>query len=111
MSASSGRAVYGEFIRRTIIVLLLLFMVGALCAAVFAYWFTKPIKNIARDTRRMSDLEFVPPPVARRDEIGQLVKDVYLLTETHTGQKALASSFRALILSPPRLRWKTSFCL
>lgn len=81
VSASPGRAVYGEFIRRTIIVLLLLFIVGALCAAVFAYWFTKPIKNIARDTRRMSDLEFVPPPVARGDEIGQLAKDVYQMYE------------------------------
>jgi two-component system sensor histidine kinase VanS len=79
--ASSGGVVYDEFIRNTIIVLLILFFAGSLGAAVFAYQITKPIRNIARDTKRMSDLEFVPPPVARRDEIGQLAKDVYRMYE------------------------------
>jgi two-component system sensor histidine kinase VanS len=78
---SAGGAVYDEFIRSTIIVLLLLFLAGMLGAAVFAGLITKPIKNIARDTKRMSDLEFVPPPVASRDEIGQLAKDVYRMYE------------------------------
>jgi len=78
---SNGQTVYNDFIIRTIIVLLILFVIGALCAAWFAYRFTKPIKTLALDTRRMAGLEFVPPPVARRDEIGQLAKDVYKMYE------------------------------
>jgi two-component system sensor histidine kinase VanS len=82
MSAkSSGGTVYQEFVQKTIIVLLSLFVIGGLAASAFAYRITRPIKTLARDTKRMSELEFVPPPVARRDEIGQLAKDVYRMYE------------------------------
>ena len=80
-SVSPGTAVYNEFIVRTVIVLLVLFFIGAICAAWFAHRITKPIKTIAKDTKRMAALEFVPPPIARRDEIGQLAKDVYGMYE------------------------------
>lgn len=79
--AASGGAVYRDFIQKTAVVLLLLFITGGLTASVFAYRITKPIKILARDTKRMSELEFVAPPVARKDEIGQLAEDVYHMYE------------------------------
>jgi len=78
---SYSEAVYNDFVLRTVIVIIMLFLIGTLCAALFAYRFTKPIRTLAMDTRRMADLEFVPPPVARKDEIGQLAKDVYEMYE------------------------------
>lgn len=80
-SVSSGGTVYSEFIKKTTFVLFALFVIGSLSAGLFAYRITKPIKNIAQDTKRMSNLEFVPPPVARKDEIGQLANDVYKMYE------------------------------
>jgi two-component system sensor histidine kinase VanS len=78
---SSSGVIYNEFLHRTIIVLLVLLVIGASSAGLFAYRITKPIKNIAHDTRRMTSLEFVPPPIPRRDEIGQLANDVYKMYE------------------------------
>lgn len=78
---SSGGVVYREFLQRTIIVLLVLFTIGTLSAGVFAYRIANPIKNIARDTKRMINLELVPPPLPRRDEIGYLANDVYKMYE------------------------------
>jgi two-component system sensor histidine kinase VanS len=78
---ASGGTVYREFIQKMIIVLLLVFLVGGLTASAFAYRITRPIKKLALDTKRMSELEFVPPPVARKDELGQLAGDVYKMYE------------------------------
>lgn len=80
-SVSSENVVYNEFLQRTIIVLLVLFVIGASSAGLFAYRIAKPIKNIARDTKRMASLELVPPPIPRKDEIGQLADDVYKMYE------------------------------
>jgi len=80
-SALSESVAHNEFIQRTIAVLLVLFVIGAFTASVFAYRIAKPIKNIARDTRRMASLELVPPPIPRRDEIGHLANDVYVMYE------------------------------
>jgi two-component system sensor histidine kinase VanS len=80
-SVSSGGVVYNEFLRRTIIVLFLLLIIGAAGAGLFAYRITKPIKTIARDTKRMTNMESVPPPIPRRDEIGHLADDVYMMYE------------------------------
>jgi len=60
---------------------LVLFVIGMLCAGIFAYRIAKPIKNIARDTKRMTNLELVLPPSPRRDEIGHLANDVYKMYE------------------------------
>jgi two-component system sensor histidine kinase VanS len=80
-SMSSGGVVYNEFLQRMIIVLFILLVIGAGSAGLFAYRITKPIKNIARDTKRMTSLELVPPPIPRRDEIGHLANDVYKMYE------------------------------
>ena len=80
-SALSDGAAYNEFLQRTITVLLVLFILGAFLAGVFAYRIAKPIKNIAHDSKRMANLETVSPPIPRRDEIGQLANDVYAMYE------------------------------
>ncbi|MDR0437002.1 MAG: HAMP domain-containing histidine kinase [Bacteroidales bacterium] len=72
---------HNEFVQRTVIVLLILLAIGALSASVFAHRIARPIRNIARDTKRMASLELVPPPIPRRDEIGQLAEDVYIMYE------------------------------
>jgi len=73
--------VHREFIQNTIIALLLLFLIGGIAASVFAHLITKPIKILAQNTKRMSELEFAAAPVARNDEIGQLADDVYVMYE------------------------------
>jgi len=80
-SASSVGVVHSEFLQRTIIVLSVLFVIGALGASLFAYRITKPIKIIAHTTKRMTNLDLVPPPIPRRDEIGRLAEDVYKMYE------------------------------
>lgn len=74
-------AVYNKFIGKTFIALLLILMVSILAASIFAYHIAKPIKKIANDTKKMSDLDFVPVPDVRKDEIGQLARDVYKMYE------------------------------
>ena len=80
-STLSEGVAHNEFVQRTIIVLLILLAIGALSASVFAHRIARPIKNIARDTKRMASLELVPPPIPRKDEIGQLAEDVYIMYE------------------------------
>ena len=80
-STLSDGVAHNEFVQRTIIVLLILLVIGALSASVFAHRIARPIRNIARDTKRMASLELVPPPIPRRDEIGQLAEDVYIMYE------------------------------
>lgn len=77
----SGTKVYNDAIYKTAMALLILLIASIFGAAMFAGWIAKPIKKIAGDTKRMSALEFVPAPVARRDEIGQLAGDVYRMYE------------------------------
>jgi two-component system sensor histidine kinase VanS len=80
-STLSDGVAHNEFVQRTIIVLLILLVIGALSASVFAHRIARPIRNIARDTKRMASLALVPPPIPRRDEIGQLAEDVYIMYE------------------------------
>lgn len=81
MGESFLSSIYKEFVAKTIAVLVCLFVAGAICAAAFAWRITKPIKRLAHDTQQMSDLNFVPPPVVRKDEIGQLAEYVYKMYE------------------------------
>jgi two-component system, OmpR family, sensor histidine kinase VanS len=75
--AVSKSGVYNDAFRKSAIALLLLLLASILGAAVFAEYIAKPIKKLAGDTHRMSDLEFTPVPMVRKDEIGQLANDVY----------------------------------
>jgi two-component system sensor histidine kinase VanS len=76
-STVSGTGIYDEAIYKTVSALLLLFIASMIVAALFARKIAKPIKRIAFDTKKMSALEYVAPPIERYDEIGQLAGDVY----------------------------------
>ena len=80
-SIIANDTVHREFVRNTVMALLILFLVGGVAASVFAHRITKPIKILAQNTKRMSKLEFAAPPIARNDEIGQLADDVYIMYE------------------------------
>ncbi|MGA8941509.1 MAG: HAMP domain-containing sensor histidine kinase [Thermoactinomyces sp.] len=47
----------------------------------FARQLTKPIKTLAYNTNRMANLEDVPPPPERKDELGMLARDVHSMYE------------------------------
>ena len=80
-SALYSGVAHNDFLQRTIVVLMVLLAIGALSAGVFAHRIAKPIKKIAYDTKRMASLDPVPPPMPRKDEIGQLAQDVYKMYE------------------------------
>ena len=77
----AGNAVFVEFIEKSVIALVLLILVSVIGAILFARGMTKPIKRLATDTTKMSNLESVCAPTARGDEIGQLSSDVYAMYE------------------------------
>ena len=78
----SGPEVYNEFFRITVIVIFIILGISVIAAAIFARRIADPIKKIAEDTKRMSDLQPVSPPVLRKDEIGRLASDVYKMYGT-----------------------------
>lgn len=47
------------------------------CAFFFARQMTKPIKILANSANKMANLKEVPPPSERKDELGELARDVY----------------------------------
>ncbi len=70
-------SIYEELVYRTAATLILLFISGTVGAAFFAQRMTEPIKKLAADTKKMSNLEPVPAPLIRPDEVGQLTGDVH----------------------------------
>ncbi|HHV08713.1 MAG TPA: HAMP domain-containing histidine kinase [Clostridiales bacterium] len=76
-SSTSGAFIYHIFIWDAIAAFAIVFCASLIAAAVFARRITKPIKKIAGDTRKMSELQIVDEPRQRNDEIGQLAGDVY----------------------------------
>ena len=77
----AGNTAVMEFIEKFIIAIALLLLISIFGAAAFARGMTKPIKHLADDTTKMANLEFVPSPTVRKDEIGQLSADVYAMYE------------------------------
>jgi two-component system, OmpR family, sensor histidine kinase VanS len=73
----SDPSVYQELIYRTGVTVVLLFLAGTGGAVLFAHRMTKPIKKLAADTKKMSNLEPVPVPSISGDEFGQLTDDVH----------------------------------
>lgn len=74
-------SVYEELIYRTAATLIILLISGTVGAALFAHGMTNPIKKLAADTKKMSNLEPVPAPLIRNDEVGQLTSDVHEMYE------------------------------
>jgi two-component system sensor histidine kinase VanS len=68
---------YDKWITRALV---LFFATLAVCVAgafAFASQITRPIKNLVDSTRKMANLEDVPPLPERKDELGVLARDVY----------------------------------
>lgn len=67
---------YDSLILRVVAALLAIIAAGIIGAFFFARQMTKPIKKLAYDTNKMANLEDVPPPPERKDELGMLARDV-----------------------------------
>jgi HAMP domain-containing protein len=80
MSGTSFESsVYDEIIGNVVLAFILVLFIGLIAAAVFAQKIAKPIRILTHNTRQMAQFKEVPPFNARKDEIGQLAKDVYLM--------------------------------
>jgi two-component system sensor histidine kinase VanS len=78
-STFSGTSVYTEILGKAVWVFGLVFLVSLFAAFLFARKIAEPIKKVSSDTHAMSLLMPVEPPKDRKDEIGQLSKDVYAM--------------------------------
>ena len=78
-STFSGNSVYTEILEKAIWIFGSVFLVSLFAAFLFARQIAKPIKKVSGDTHSMSLLLPVEPPKERKDEIGQLSKDVYAM--------------------------------
>jgi len=77
----SGKEIYVEYIEKTAIALGLILLVSIIGAALFARRIASPIRKIAKDIKNMAELQTVPAPKTRNDEIGELAVDVYSMYE------------------------------
>ena len=77
----SGTEIYVDYIEKTAVALGLILLVSILGAALFARRIANPIRNIAKDTKHMAQLQSVPAPKMKNDEIGELASDVYSMYE------------------------------
>jgi len=68
---------YEGLISQVLIALIVMLAVSIAGALIFARQMTRPIKQIADNTRRMAELEDVPPTRERADELGDLSRDVH----------------------------------
>ncbi len=68
---------YRELIIRGVAVFAVILALSLICAFVFARQMTKPITRLADSVGRMANLEVVPPPTERKDELGTLARDIY----------------------------------
>lgn len=78
-SRAGLEAFYCELIIRGVAVLAVMLALCLVCAFVFARQMTKPIKRLADSARKMANLEEVPPPLERKDELGVLARDIYFM--------------------------------
>lgn len=68
---------YDKWIAQALVVLSAMLAVCIIGALVFARQMTKPIKTLVDNTSKMANLEEIPPPPERKDELGILARDVY----------------------------------
>ena len=73
----ASQADYSSLIQRSLLAIAGLMVIGVLGAFIFARQMTNPIKRLANDTKKMTDLEDVSPLPKRNDEIGSLAYDVH----------------------------------
>ena len=70
---------YGGLITKSLSALACMLALGVGGAFIFARQMTKPIKQLADDTKKMADLEDVPHIIERSDELGDLARDVHAM--------------------------------
>ena len=80
-TASTGITAYNAVMQKMALALVILLLVGAVCAFLFARSIAKPVARLASDTAKMASLEPVEAPALRGDEIGRMAGDVYSLYE------------------------------
>ena len=76
-SDNDVRANYSGLISQALVALAAMLAVSIVGAFIFARQMTKPIKRLADNTRKMTNLENVPPAPERADELGNLARDVH----------------------------------
>ncbi|WP_312651983.1 sensor histidine kinase [Aminipila sp.] len=81
VTVTDNKDLYEEFIKKGIFILFLLLLSSIAGAVLFARGITRPIRTLADDTCKMACLEEVSLPVSRRDEVGQLARDVHNMYE------------------------------
>jgi two-component system sensor histidine kinase VanS len=72
---------YNDLAVRAIAVFAVMLALCLVCAYIFARQMTKPIKRLANNTGKMARLEDVPREPERRDELGDLARDVHAMYE------------------------------
>jgi two-component system sensor histidine kinase VanS len=70
---------YGNLISKSLLALACMLGLGVTGAFIFARQITKPIKQLADDTKKMANLEVVQPAPERADELGDLARDVHAM--------------------------------
>lgn len=78
---TSDTELLAEILSKTAFTFGILLIITVIGAVIFARKITNPIKKLADDTTKMSNLEYVPAPAARKDEIGRLAEDVHKMYE------------------------------
>ncbi|GHO89453.1 sensor histidine kinase [Dictyobacter formicarum] len=82
---SSSFALYTGLFTKAAIALFILLIVSIIATAIFASRIVNPIKRLALDARKMSNLEFnakfTSVPFTRSDEIGELSGNIYKMYE------------------------------
>ncbi|MDR0852965.1 MAG: HAMP domain-containing protein, partial [Clostridiales Family XIII bacterium] len=90
-SRTGLEAFYNDLIIRAITAFAVLLALCVLCAYIFARQMTRPIKQLANSAGKMARLEDVPQEPERRDELGDLARDIHAmyekLKETIAGQR------------------------
>lgn len=74
-------SLYRDLAVRVFAVFAVMLALSLFCAYVFARQITKPISQLVHSAGRMADLEEVPPPAERKDELGVLAHDIYFMYE------------------------------
>jgi two-component system sensor histidine kinase VanS len=72
---------YNDLTLRAIAVFAVMLALCLVCAYIFARQMTKPIKRLANNAGKMARLEDVPRETERRDELGDLARDVHAMYE------------------------------
>ncbi len=78
-SRTGLESLYRDLAIRVFIVFAVMLALSLFCAYIFARQITKPIRQLVNSAGKMANLEEVPPPAERKDELGILAHDIYFM--------------------------------